>query len=465
MGKLALVAFTIASICIVSTYGQSNTTSDAHDEDNCQILQGMLPLQHQRLVGVLRRALNIATSGPKPSKRARRADYDDEARHLLHFLTGDATYEATSSSESSQEQAPRQEPDEFCLPSTSFGQGRRTSLETMQRIVKMTDEGKSLATIQGKYKWYRRQYLNDFRKCVEEGGSHTMKRDRINKEVKKNVDHMLDSNLPLRPYMIRSFGRRAATANNATWFKASKRWMDSFRKANRLSSRKVTKKITRPRLANQHLIEESILNFYNDYVRLSRSFDRRAIWNIDQTGIEYEQSNERTIARVNSRDVYIMVDSSSKTTHSFTAQPIITRDGRLVGPLGLCMQEPSGQFGNLVRPRIERLEREFKNVKVYASKSGKMTTELMSQWMRDVLGPTIRQQLWRGEDNRSRIYQPDPEDIDSIAAIEPRIRSSCGTNDWVDRLLYRPPGYIDDCPYDSNFAAAYTVKHPYALIL
>lgn len=437
--------------------------------EDCQEIGNILPMNGTRLTGILRRALEIATNAPRQPKRPRREDYDSDARLLLRFLTRNARQEISSSSQSSQELPNASQVDvsfeeDICQPSTSFGHGRRTSLETMQKIVSLVNQGQSVKAIQGKYKWYRKQYLKEFRRCVEEGGSHSMKREKINNYTRQRVDELLAQNLPVKRYMIRAFGRRAAALNDAPWFKGSSSWIKDFRKKNRLSTRKVTKKISRPRIENQPQVEENILTFLNNYTRLSRFFRRRSIWNIDQSGIEYEQSNERTIARTGSRDVYLRVDSLGKTTHSFTAQPILTRDGRLIGPLGLCMQEPAGQFGDQVRPRIERLERIFRNVKIYASSSGKMSSALMSRWMRDVMAPTIQRQMWNGEDDSPSVeFQPETEDEESIPQVENVVRDACGTDSWINRLTDGITA--DNCEDEANFVATHACHRPYILLL
>lgn len=368
-------------------------------------------LHGQELIGTLRRALDIAVRAPKAVKRPHRDDYGDQARELLRFLTQDPDYAQSSSS--SQESAKQPEEkrrryadDDFCEPSTSWGTNRRTSLQTMQRIVSLVDVSKRTeAQMRHQYPWYRRQYLADFRRCIEQGGSHSMKRDQINTDVAREVRNILSQNLPLKTYMIRAFARRSAARNDASWFRAGPTWIKSFKKKNRLSSRKATKIISRPQIENREEIEENMLEFLNDYARLSRSFPSRFIWNIDQTGIEYESSNQRVVARTGSRDVMLRVDSLNKNTHTFTAQPILTRDGRLLGRLALCLRESTGEFGPIVGPSIRQLADRYGNVAPLSSTSGKMTVQLMRSWMRDVLRPTLERQLNSASNQNSSCEQ------------------------------------------------------------
>jgi hypothetical protein len=83
--------------------------------------------------------------------------------------------------------------------------------------------------------------------------------------------------------------------------------------------------------------------------------------------------------------VYTMINS-------YTIQPIISRDGRLVGPLLICLQEARG-LDVRVRPRVEELVREYGNIQVYWSSSGKMDGGLILRWMREILGPEIASNL------------------------------------------------------------------------
>lgn len=180
--------------------------------------------------------------------------------------------------------------------------------------MKLADEGKSEATINARYKWYNRKYLSDFRRCVEEGGSHSMKREEINKRVLETVKELSRKMLPIRGYMIRAFGRRYAMQANADWFKASRHWMDDFKKKNRIGSRKVTKFVSRAQIQKTEEDKKNHKEFLEDFKRLSRYFVPRLIWNIDQTGIEYEQSNKRILAFRGARDVFLRIDSFNKRT-------------------------------------------------------------------------------------------------------------------------------------------------------
>ena len=70
------------------------------------------------------------------------------------------------------------------------------------------------------------------------------------------------------------------------------------------------------------------------------------------------------------RQVEYVVQSIFSTTHSYTIQPTIFADGKLLSPLYLVLKEPSGKFGIIVQETIFQPI----NVFVAASKSGKLTS-------------------------------------------------------------------------------------------
>ena len=62
-------------------------------------------------------------------------------------------------------------------------------------------------------------------------------------------------------------------------------------------------------------------------------------------------------------------------------------DGRAIGRLLICLQERGGQFGPRVIEQVRKQARDYGNIEVICSTSGKMTTESMKQWIFDVVLP------------------------------------------------------------------------------
>ena len=73
------------------------------------------------------------------------------------------------------------------------------------------------------------------------------------------------------------------------------------------------------------------------------------VYNSDQSGFQLEMHSGRTLSIKGTRQVECVVQSISSTTHSYTIQPTISANGKLLFPLYLVSKEPSGKFGRLVK--------------------------------------------------------------------------------------------------------------------
>lgn len=148
--------------------------------------------------------------------------------------------------------------------------------------------------------------------------------------------------------------------------------------------------VSRSENDQQDQIDERIDHFLTNYEDRAHRYPRRLILNTDQTPFNYELTNQRTLSFIGERDTRLAVDQKNKVSHSFTAQPTITRDGKTFGKLYLVLQESNGRFGTQIGPRVRRLEETFGNIRVLASKSGKLTTDHVRQWIADILYPAVR---------------------------------------------------------------------------
>lgn len=149
---------------------------------------------------------------------------------------------------------------------------------------------------------------------------------------------------------------------------------------NGIVSRKVTIYRSRPEIDNEATVTEAISNFSRDYLRERSRFDHDQIWNYDQTGFNYEPANLRILSFRGERDTVLKIDSKNKHSHSYTVQPMISRDGRLFPKLLIVLQEESGNFGPILTKRVQELERKFGNIEVFATKSGKLNSDLVERW-------------------------------------------------------------------------------------
>ncbi|XP_011858199.1 PREDICTED: uncharacterized protein LOC105555765, partial [Vollenhovia emeryi] len=121
---------------------------------------------------------------------------------------------------------------------------------------------------------------------------------------------------------------------------------------------------------------------------VSRDIDQygtQNIYNSDQSGFQLEFHSGRTLAHKGVKKVESVVQSISATTHSYTIQPTISADGRLLSPLFITLKEITGTFG----PRVQETLFKASNIFVTASKSGKLISNHVKTWLKDVFFPNV----------------------------------------------------------------------------
>jgi len=65
------------------------------------------------------------------------------------------------------------------------------------------------------------------------------------------------------------------------------------------------------------------------------------VYNSDQSDFQLELHAGRTLAEKSVKKVESVAQSTSAITHSYTIQPIISANGRLLSPLLIVLKEPS----------------------------------------------------------------------------------------------------------------------------
>lgn len=340
---------------------------------------------------MLKRAVEMIEKPPSSRRLCQRNDtIDVAAKNALRFLTGEpgigSTTDEMSSSSSGCPASDLYCPEGFIVDNT-----RAVSDDTIRKILQLYNEGKSEKAIRAKYGWYRRQYRERMERYIEAGGSHTARYDNIDRYVQRKIDESLEAKLPIHDYHLRKWGYARADELNITNFKASQTWLSNIKKRGNLVGRKVTDLVSRTDRANAAEIEESKIEFAENYRQVGHLYPHHRILNVDQSGHKYEISNLRSLARRGTRNHSLAIDSINKNTHSYTIQPILGRDGRLRGRLFICFREKDDHFGERVNERVRQLEAELGNVVAVASRSGKMSRRLTNQWVEDVLEQVIPQ--------------------------------------------------------------------------
>ena len=168
-------------------------------------------------------------------------------------------------------------------------------------------------------------------------------------------------------------------------FLASKKWIYNFKRRHELVSRKVTKVHSSSKMVAAAKILEATNTFRNEVLAESPKYSPQLVFNTDQSGFQYEFYSTRTLSFKGEKDTPITVKSMNKTTHSYSIQPTLGLDGKLHGPLYLCLQEIGGRMGTRVKETYFRAP----IVEVTCSSSGKLTTSLFERYVDYVLGPLL----------------------------------------------------------------------------
>ncbi|CAD6235365.1 GSCOCG00012418001-RA-CDS, partial [Cotesia congregata] len=153
-------------------------------------------------------------------------------------------------------------------------------------------------------------------------------------------------------------------------FQTSKKWLLNFKKAHRIVSRKMNKFVTSKTIEDKKILMEKSKEFVESVKKKIAIYGLPNTFNSDQSGFQLEMHSGRTLAVEGDKQVQCLVQSVSYTTHSYTIQPTISADGKLLSPLFLVLKEPSGKFGPVVEITLFKTD----NVYVVPSKSGKLTS-------------------------------------------------------------------------------------------
>lgn len=347
--------------------------------------------QRSNVEKTLERALAIVRASKSPtSPRPTRypPPHDAQARQLLDQLGESQQAGPSHAAEGDAMEVTPDDPTDPDYVPESIEIGTRTiSLSTAQNVIRLYIQGRTEAGIRKLYSWYRRQYLPQLRKFVERGYRPSQRMTLINENVNDKFVEARRKKQPVRGFTLKNWALQEARKLNYPQFKASNHWLSNFKKRYEISSRKVTKITTK--LGSSGADEGEVRRFNEKFSRWKREFPDHSIWNMDQTGFNYELGTDRTLSHTGERDTELIAGSKNKQTHSYTAQPLVSRAGKLIGKLLLCFQERDGRFGPKVGNKLYDLQQAYGNVVAFASQSGKMSSELNARWVRDVVGPAV----------------------------------------------------------------------------
>ncbi|XP_029174619.1 uncharacterized protein LOC114943203 isoform X1 [Nylanderia fulva] len=186
---------------------------------------------------------------------------------------------------------------------------------------------------------------------------------------------------------LRRWALEAKEQVNFATFKAGHWWIWNFKKAHRITSRKITKFKTQSNLQADALIHQNAEEFVTNVKPHIAITGEGSTYNADESGFNLEIHSGRTLTNMGVKTVEATVQSLSSISHSYTIMPIISADGYLLSPLYIVLKETTGSF----EPRVEETLFRPANVYIAASKSGKLTTQHFKNWFLEVYLPNTKE--------------------------------------------------------------------------
>ena len=120
-------------------------------------------------------------------------------------------------------------------------------------------------------------------------------------------------------------------------FKASIHWLNEFKRRYKIVSRKVTKVISKTSIDDSEERLEQQQEFRNKVKNAIKKYDDKRVYNSDQSGFKYEIHSGRTLNTKGDTNVECIVQSAHSTTHSYTIQPTVSAEGKLLSPMFLVL--------------------------------------------------------------------------------------------------------------------------------
>lgn len=165
--------------------------------------------------------------------------------------------------------------------------------------------------------------------------------------------------------------------------------MTTFLREYRISNRRVVRYISKKEAISPGAVIQSAEQFQTLIQAISPDYKPDFVINTDQTSCEYRVNVSRTYTHTGEKLVELYIGDLNKVSHSYTAQYSLTKSGKLLNKVFVCLQEYADTFGVRVQKDIDELLKLCKNVVVVCSKSGKLTTLLYEQYLQSIVKPYV----------------------------------------------------------------------------
>ncbi|CAF1257375.1 unnamed protein product [Didymodactylos carnosus] len=254
-----------------------------------------------------------------------------------------------------------------------------------------------------------------FRKYIEAGGTKKQKIDDVDIYVYDQFEHARHNFLSVHDIDLRRWGLKKPRELHIKDFQASEGWLWNFKYRHGICNRRITKLVTKKVVENQEEINQSAKHFVFETNKIIERYSPNQVLNTSQIGIELEPHGNRTLTYSGEKSTWGSVRSLGAATHTYTIQPTITMDRSVLNPLYMCLKQPSGRIGDNVKKNLFHA----KNIVLTCSKSGKLTSSLVTYWVNQCLFPNLRSKTLLLVD--SSPHQVRPEVYEVLKRFEYRV--------------------------------------------
>lgn len=265
------------------------------------------------------------------------------------------------------------------------------SIKQKAKILKLIGDHPnwSFRTFKSKYPCFKHpNYRTKWADQIKNGGTQAEVFYEIHKYVLDKFCEARAQFKPIHDITIRRWALERASEFPGVrqQFSASSRWVQYFKNKHHITSRKVTKVVSKRNIRSMEEIVASVENFRAEIQQLQPSYDLANIWNTDQIGFNYEYIDTRTLSWTGEKiTLGAGFSPTNKATHSYTVQYIISASGEIIGPAFVCLQEQTGRLGDQVQARLFSAP----NLCITCTKSGKLNKSQVKYFFENVAKPFI----------------------------------------------------------------------------
>uniref|UniRef100_A0A914PGT8 HTH CENPB-type domain-containing protein n=1 Tax=Panagrolaimus davidi TaxID=227884 RepID=A0A914PGT8_9BILA len=265
------------------------------------------------------------------------------------------------------------------------------SLNKLKAILDLYDDsrfsGNRLKRVNKRFRFIKNaKQISRIREQVRHCGSRNYKAKELREQLFQEFLRWKKEKQIVRDRFLVDAALEIADKLKFNTFTGSASWLLAFKRYYGIVGRKITQIVSVKNPHEEADIEKSAKEFV-ERVRITLDSERvpvSKIFNSDQIGFQLEMTSGRTLAFKGEKQVQAAVQSKNATSHSLSVQPTISADGKFILPALVCFYEPSGA------PKcFKRDLEEFKNLHCVSTKSGKMTSELMKTWMKEIFLPAV----------------------------------------------------------------------------